>query len=117
MVNQIIELWKEHGRSVPSMTAYLKSLARKVISNGGNLDNWGHAFNKSTMFEDLVVNLQNHENSVCVEHVSSTEAPRSDGIFIEYLWEIDLDESRLGMGTLYTGTVQFYWSFKLLCWE
>jgi hypothetical protein len=44
----------------------------------------------------------------------SSEQPKSDGIFIEYMWEIDLDEARLGMGTMYTGVVHRYWSWKKL---
>eukprot|EP01031_Cornospumella_fuschlensis_P027643 gene27643-33383_t len=40
--------------------------------------------------------------------------PRSDGLFIEYMWEIDLDDARFGFGTSNTAEVIYYWPWRAL---
>ena len=44
----------------------------------------------------------------------SSTPPMSDGTWIQYMWEVDLDEGRFGMGTCHSGDVFVYWPWKAL---
>eukprot|EP01033_Poteriospumella_lacustris_P007084 gene7084-5097_t len=51
--------------------------------------------------------------SVVNIEATSMEPPQAD-LWIEYMWEVDLDAGRFGMGTTGTGTVLTYWSWRAL---
>lgn len=54
-----------------------------------------------------------NSRSVVDFEAASMDIPQAD-IWIEYMWEVDLDAGRFGMGTTRTGTVWTYWSWRAL---
>lgn len=59
-----------------------------------------------------LIDMKNPRSVVEFEDVT-VDRPHAD-IFIEYMWEIDLDAGRFGMGTTYSETVLAQWSWKAL---
>eukprot|EP01037_Dinobryon_pediforme_P028385 gene28385-31642_t len=55
----------------------------------------------------------NDSRSVVNFVATSAEPPQANPM-IEYMWEVDLDAGRFGMGTTGTGTVLTYWSWRAL---
>ena len=55
----------------------------------------------------------NDSSSVVGLGAASMNPPQANPS-IEYMWEVDLDAGRFGMGTTRTGTVSTYWSWKAL---
>eukprot|EP01042_Synura_sphagnicola_P030031 gene30031-38698_t len=60
-------------------------------------------------------NLAEMSDSKSVVNIEATsvEPPQAD-LWIEYMWEVDLDAGRFGMGTNSTRTVLTYWSWRAL---
>jgi hypothetical protein len=56
--------------------------------------------------------MSDSKSVVNIEAVSM-EPPQAD-LWIEYMWEVDLDAGRFGMGITRTGTVLTYWSWRSL---
>lgn len=117
IAEQIAKVVKQHHGYVSEarehwagLFANLTFIQQHEVAGAGG-DTPSHPFHTAT-YRGIQDSLACINAPVILAEVPSSDKPQSDGLFIEYLWEIDLDNGKLGMGSSKSGEVWAYWSWK-----
>jgi hypothetical protein len=97
IVKQIIALIKIFGGSAVAAKEYWRSLFAKLTFTSEKDGNKRDNPINTRAFKDIEASLMMHEAEIFLWKPITEENPTSDGLMIEYLWEIDLDDGQVGM--------------------
>jgi hypothetical protein len=101
---QIVRVIKMHNGRIREALEYWRKLFTKVLEKELSED---VMFRRMNVFE-LEAEWKN--TTAVYEMEESTKPIKSDGTWIEYIWEIDLDDAKFGMCTI-SRAEYYYWSW------
>jgi hypothetical protein len=114
------KLCKDFNGNVALARQHLRPLFEALVarSNEATFENKGNpSSNYYRIWEDthdgFSLAEMSDSRSVIDIAKASTEPPHANA-WVDYMWEVDLDAGRFGMGIYRTGTVSTYWSWRAL---